>query len=818
MRLFTRPRPPPRPSGTAPVVVLSAGVEAGGKGRGLVTLQEAGLAVPPTVVVPVACFREVVRALGAPSAREVRDAPVPTAWSDAWIAAARALGPRVVVRSSALAEDGRERSFAGVHTTVIGVAPEGVPDAVRRVWASAFEGPATVYGDAGGMAVLLQPLVEPVAAGVVFTINPQTGSWREMVVEAVRGQGEALVSGRQAPQWAIVRRSRHRAARGLGLRVLDAHAVPQPVTWTVDTRGDLVSTPTPAGSVDGELLGEDALRALCRAALKAERALGEPVDVEWAWDGERFWFLQARPITRAGAPRSRDVLWTRRFLGERLPSPPTPMTWSILAPTLEHFIGYPDVSAQYLGGAPPLRRLGGHAYLNVTVFRHLLFKWPGAPAPSFMLELLPPDEADAFRRSYRVRPDWAVYVAIFRTTFEERRWERFAWDPFTNPAAWEALAPRMRATVAELDRPVAGARDALDRVGAHVDLLRDYLAVHVCSLLFANLAYQLLHAALAAWVDGSTEAWMARLAVSEEGNATLALNHDLARLARNLGPEGRGALARDEVPEAARDFLARYGSRAEASWEVFSARWRDRPSLLVPLLDSAPPPGRSPDAAALADVLAGQSAGRQAVLRALVRYTRRYLLLRENQRFELDALMAGLQRALVALGEAVGLPAEDVPFATLEELRGLALGEVERPPVEARRAEHLAADPDPAVFLRGDEPADQLPDGRRLQGLGISAGRVRGRVRVLFGVGEAHTLEDGEILVAPAVDPGWTPLLGRAGGLVLELGSLLSHGAVIAREYGVPGVVNLAGVTRTLRTGMEVTVDGSRGTVWIHDP
>ncbi|MCA9572945.1 MAG: hypothetical protein KC656_34145, partial [Myxococcales bacterium] len=292
----------------------------------------------------------------------------------------------------------------------------------------------------------------------------------------------------------------------------------------------------------------------------------------------------------------------------------------------------------------------------------------------------------------------------------------------------------------------------------------------------------------------------------------------LARLARILGPEGRGALARDEVPEAAWDFLARYGSRAEASWEVFSARWRDRPSLLVPLLDSAPPPGRSPDAAALADVLAGQSAGRQAVLRALVRYTRRYLLLRENQRFELDALMAGLQRALVALGEAVGLPAEDVPFATLEELRGLALGEVERPPVEARRAEHLAADPDPAVFLRGDEPADQLPDGRRLQGLGISAGRVRGRVRVLFGVGEAHTLEDGEILVAPAVDPSWTPLLGRAGGLVLELGSLLSHGAVIAREYGVPGVVNLAGVTRTLRTGMEVTVDGSRGTVWIHDP
>ena len=106
--------------------------------------------------------------------------------------------------------------------------------------------------------------------------------------------------------------------------------------------------------------------------------------------------------------------------------------------------------------------------------------------------------------------------------------------------------------------------------------------------------------------------------------------------------------------------------------------------------------------------------------------------------------------------------------------------------------------------------------GRRLDGLGISAGRHRGRVRVLRRVSESDRLQAGEILVTRAVDPGWTPLFATAGAVILEMGSVLSHGAVVAREYGVPAVVNLDGITQQLHDGDEVTVDGTRGVVWVH--
>jgi pyruvate,water dikinase len=131
---------------------------------------------------------------------------------------------------------------------------------------------------------------------------------------------------------------------------------------------------------------------------------------------------------------------------------------------------------------------------------------------------------------------------------------------------------------------------------------------------------------------------------------------------------------------------------------------------------------------------------------------------------------------------------------------------------------------EPPVFLRGDEPlvdpalgGDAWEGGTRLEGAGISGGRVRGRVRVVRSLADGDELQAGEVLVARAVDPGWTPLFATASAVVLELGSRLSHGAVVAREYGIPGVVNIEGATRRLVDGQEVTVDGNRGLVWVHD-
>jgi pyruvate,water dikinase len=119
------------------------------------------------------------------------------------------------------------------------------------------------------------------------------------------------------------------------------------------------------------------------------------------------------------------------------------------------------------------------------------------------------------------------------------------------------------------------------------------------------------------------------------------------------------------------------------------------------------------------------------------------------------------------------------------------------------------------LFLIGDVAPEDPAQGLRLQGLGISAGVVTGPVRVLHSLSEADRLKPGEILVAQATDPGWTPLFLSASGLIMEMGGMLSHGAVVAREYGLPAVVNVSGATGRLSDGQIVTVDGSRGVVWV---
>ncbi len=267
-------------------------------------------------------------------------------------------------------------------------------------------------------------------------------------------------------------------------------------------------------------------------------------------------------------------------------------------------------------------------------------------------------------------------------------------------------------------------------------------------------------------------------------------------------------------------------------------RWRSHPERLVPLLRAqrghdAPSPlqraaaQEARHAEALAVLARSVEGARAVVLRRLVRDTRRYLLLRENQRFWFDHLLDAMQQTLLSLGargvaggwlDAPG----DVAFLTWPELcaqlrrpdasRALAQRVQQRREQRAEDAERV-----PPTFLQGDGGALPLrATSARLQGLGISPGRIRGRVRVLRSVAEGHRLQPGDVLVTRAVDPGWTPLFLTASAVVLEMGSVLSHGAVIAREYEVPAVVNIDDATHRLREGQEVTVDGHRGVVWVH--
>ncbi len=791
---------------------------AGGKGAALWRLAQRGVPVPPTWVLPPSAFQVFLRQKGLwePAVRgdhaRVRDAILASNGP-----ALHGIAPRMAVRSSAVEEDGRHHSYAGQYESVLGVGPEGLAAAVRRCWASYFSPRAIAYragadggtrktrGAPGGMALLVQEMVDARTAGVLFTTNPVTGNGREMAVEAVWGLAEPLVDGRVVPDRYLVRRPRRTPGPVSSLLgrtglILESETIAKQdrhlvVDTTRDPTGGFVAE-TAAEAPLARKLPREELLALCRLGLHVERLLGGPQDIEWVQDrAGHFWILQSRPITTLqDLPRGGAPLWTRRFIGERWPEGATPLGWSLLEPVLNHFIAYAATSARYLGGEPPLRLVGGHPYVNATVFRHLAFKLPGAPPPRFMLDFFPPDEERAWVRRSAAPPDLRVYRSILAETLRERRWRRFRWNPLANWRAWDTFVSALPARLAGLEQTAPEAA-----LSVATSLVREYVKIHITSLLFANMGYELVGPRL-------SDATRAVLLRPPAGSVTTRINGDL------------WALGRD--PTQLARFLAAHGHRSSASWEVFASRWAEDPEGVLRLATLAaegpdPRPRWSAETAETARALAALS---DPVLAWAVRLTQTYLRLREEQRYHLDRVLFVLKQKLVALGQTWFDDGADVRFLTLAELEGGLAGRLHKEELRQFAAKRASEPVDraPADFLHGDEALHvPAPDARRLQGLGISGGRVRGRTRVIRSPAEGDRLVAGEILVARATDPGWTPLFGRAGGMLLELGSMLSHGAVVAREYRLPGVVNLAGVTQ-LGDGVEVTLDGRSGEVWVH--
>jgi rifampicin phosphotransferase len=772
----------------------------GGKAVGLARLMRAGLPVPEGFALSVRAWRAFIRhnnLRGEPDAmrRGTLAGRLPPALAGQLRVQAARLGDRLVVRSSAVDEDGAERSFAGQYLTVLNVRPgDGLEDAIKACWASLYDPAALAYrrGRPRGMGLVIQRLVDAEVSGVLFTIDPMSGSWRRMVVEAAEGQGEGLVSGRVAPDRYVLERARHPWLTRLQRpREVEVDLGGQQRRLVPGAPGELrweaVRNP------DARKLSAQHVRELARMGLKAERLAGTPMDMEWSLGADGLRLLQARPITAAGEPvRDQEVLWTRRFVGERWAGQASPLGWSITGGLLDWFIAYPETSRRFLGGAAPTRLLQGHPYFNVSVFRHLAFKLPGRPAPDFMMEFLPPDEREVWNRKFAHPPDLRVYRAILGTTFREQRWRRFRWNPRTNPTAWDTFVGRL-----SLPRPAG--LSALERC---VELKRQYIKIHITSLLFANIAWQLMQSALGPEVADEV------LRVPD--NPTVRSNIALWQW-------GRGQRS-DE------DFLAEFGHRCtSSSWELFTPRWDEAPprELAAQLARGTDPTEMLKEQTwKVANALDRLRADQPARM-ASVRLARRYMALREEQRWTFDRLMHRMKACALAVG---GLDEpERIQWLQLNELRELHGGTRSREEcmeLAERRERQWALDaqrPPPPVFLKGDTGVEVPTDGHRLTGLGISPGRATGTVRVLRGPEEAHRLQPGEVLVALGTDPGWTPLFLRASAVVLELGSMLSHGAVLAREYQLPAVVNVAGATTRLRDGQRVTVDGRRGVVWLQD-
>ncbi len=758
----------------------------------------------------------------------------------------------MAVRSSATTEDVELTAMAGLASTILGVrGGEGLERAVRQVWASAILPRALSHLASRGvrdiaMAVVLQAMVQADASGVMFT-RPPPGTdehvWArdERLVNATLGLGAPVVNGAVSPD--MIRIS---ARRGVVRDTMIAH---KSRAMVIGNQGpEFIDVPTDRARAPA--LSDSALRQLAALASRLESVEDAAHDVEFAVEHERVIVVQARPVVGTGFPEGgeEDTVWSRANVGEALPGVATPLTWSVARGFSER--GFRQAFGS-LGCSVPrdvvlVANVHGRFYLNSTQFMRIAAQVPGLD-PRTLVSLGGGDGVDVLERQVRGvsraaflarLPATATRLLIEQTRLTDRvaRHDRTAWRRYRERRETDMsrvsdrhLARMLREVLSELD----------DTGTLMLACASASLAAHVGLKVFLGWVAGGDPDALArSLTAGVRDLESARPGIAIARIASIARQHpELAR------PIAEGKLTRVEqirpgpLRNALEHFLTDFGDRAVREAEIATPRWiEDHVSVLALVASAlhsddtgrehAPDRARAKADEQLASLSRSMSRLEARSLQVLVRHAQHTTGLRERMRAWVTRVLGSIRHVALEIDRRLranhpDLAPGSVFFCTVDELqRALHSNAWDHLPhlVRMRRAEHMRDEqrPDPPVTFVGRPPAVVLPPASsfELRGLPASGGVVEGTVRVLRAGQELHDgIEPGEILVARTTDVGLTPLFLLAAAVVTELGGPLSHAAIVAREYGVPAVVNVFGATVALRTGDRVRVDGNRGIV-----
>jgi rifampicin phosphotransferase len=775
----------------------------------------------------------------------------------------------VAVRSSATAEDLPRASFAGQQETYLNVVGyEALLEAVRRCWASLWTDRAVSYRARGGidhrsvrLAVVVQRMVEAEVAGILFTANPLTGRRRQAVIDASLGLGEAVVSGAVNPDHFVVNTATGEIVeRRLGDKRIAIRVAAGGGTQRVGL----------AGSEDEASLGDAQIRALAALGARVEAHYGTPQDTEWAIDNEgRIWLLQARPITTlfplpAGAPATDDDLrvYFSGSVAQGVYRPLTPMglqAFRLVASAVVTLAGRPPHDPD--AGPAFFTEAGGRLFFDITSALRSTFgrrvldlamrNMEARTAP--ILQHLTADP----RLSPVHTPAWRILRAVLPVLVRGRTPPRIV-QAFVRPEVARARARRVAAefrTAGEASQSTSAAErlDAVERVllGGPPGILPGVPPAFGTGLIASALAGKLLgnlatdderRVVLRALPHNpTTEMDLALWALAREVRGDPAASRAVRETPpERLAHEYRGGTLPLKLQAGLADFLRAYGHRAVAEIDLGVPRWSEDPTYVIGVLANylrLDNPELAPDvqfrrAAQEAEEMMADLTRRAtrkdrlrgALVGFFLRRARDLSGMREMPKFCIILLFARARELLWQVGEELARTgcleiSEDIFFVTLPEARSALAGKDLRSVVRERRADYaheLNRRHVPRILLSdGTEPealdATGVTDGA-LRGTPASPGAVTAKARVLVEPSGA-SLKPGEILVAPSTDPGWTPLFLTAGGLVMEMGGAMSHGAVVAREYGIPAVVGVPDATEHIATGERITVDGSAGTV-----
>ena len=822
---------------------------AGGKGANLGELARANFPVPDGFILTTEAYALAARAAEidpqepAAAALRLRASPAP----DAVAAAARQAyadlgGGAVAVRSSATAEDLPGASFAGQQDTYLNVSGEdAVLDAIQRCWASLWNERAVAYRRANGiddrtvsLAVVVQRMVDASAAGVLFTADPITGRRRRTAVDAIADLGEKLVSGAVDPDHYVV----DTATR----EIVERRSIGQEV-----------------------VLADDELLALASLGDRVERHFGAPQDIEFAIDRERrVWLVQSRPITTmyplpsdAPEPGRELRVYFSANVFQGYFEPLTPMGiqfFRLMGTSIFRLFG--AHVADLTAGPKAIVEAGMRLFFDVTpvvrdpVGRTLFERATamGESRSSVVLARLASDPRLPLVGRSRLRTVRRIAAGLVRAGIPLAAL-RVLWSPCETRARYVREMDAMIRVPLAPDADAAARLDAFERLilTAAPRMLPRMLGMIVPAMLSLGLAWWLLRGRARdeeiqtitrdAPDNPTTEMdlalWSLSVQVRADRDSCVAL---LERTPADLARAYRAHALPARLQAGLAAFLARYGFRSIGEIDIGVPRWSEDPTHIVGALANyarLDHEALAPDAqfikgereaeAMMESLLARVGGPRRIVLGFVLRRVRALIGSREAPKFHLIRLLVTPGRELL---KSVGVElaargriaqADDIFFLTLPEARRAASREDLRE-VAARRRLTFERERRrrriPRVLLSDgtDAEAALVSTTGGLRGSPASPGMVSGVARVIR-LPEGARLEPGEILVAPSTDPGWTPLFLTAGGLVMEMGGMMSHGAVVAREYGIPAVVGVASATDQITSGQRLTVDGSAGTV-----
>lgn len=744
------------------------------------------------------------------------------------------------IRSSATAEDLPTASFAGQQDTYLNIRGKAsILAHIAKCWASLFTERAVMYRIQNGfdhrkvhLAVVVQQMIFPLASGILFTADPVTGHRKVTSIDAGFGLGEALVSGRVNPdiykvQGGVIRDKK------IAVKKLAVLASDEGGTQEHTVTPELQSRP---------VLTDTQVLELEQKGRKIEAYFGCPQDIEWCLDGDTFYIVQSRPITTLFPIPEADDGQYHVYISvghqQMMTDPLKPLGLSI----------------RQLSAMIPMCIAGGRQFVDVTQ------KLASAEGRNILINVL--GKSDPLIRD-------ALQTIIARSDLASAQSGKEA--PMRNyealsdydPAVVTELIGNSQAAVAALKRDIQAktGTELIDFIFEAIEALKKILAdprsfgVIVTAM---NAAF---------WLNDHMKEWLGEegnvadtLSLSVPDNVTSEMGLALLDVADVIRPypevvawlEQAGddmdldmllpLAGGQEARNAIAAYLDRYGMRCAGEIDITRTRWNEKPATLLPLLLSnirnfAPGAGKEKFEQGLRKALHKEEEllGRLAALpggeqkvqetKRMIGLVRRLTGYREYPKYDIVShyfiyKQALLKEAAQLVSAQVIRDPEDIYYLTLEELRETIRDQKADYDIIGRRKEEYRGFEklSPPRVLTSDGEAvtgaykrEQLPDGA-LPGLAVSAGTIEGRARVIFDMEEAD-IEEGDILVTPFTDPSWTPLFVAIKGLVTEVGGLMTHGAVIAREYGLPAVVGVEQATHLIKDGQRIRVNGTEGYV-----